>query len=191
MHTPKKIKGMSKPEDLIAVWNKFKSPEEPDLEVKWIFDDPLFSVNKESKQHPNGCVYIMNLRSLYNANVPGHWVALIKIYNPNESNFGKIYYYDPFGTILTKVGTNKLKSRYIYMNVNKEQNFTGENSESCGYYCILFLLSWIRKMKKYNYVVFDNKYQKFIDTVPNDKYIKMNIDAMTKEIENNIMCEKI
>lgn len=180
-----KMSGMSKGEDLISVWNKFKSDTEPDLEVKWIFGNPEYAFNEDTQEHPHGCVYIMNLRSLYNPRVPGHWVALVKVYNPNMKEYGKIYYYDPFGTILSKKGTDKLKCRYIYESVDKEQNFKGIDSDSCGYFCILFLLSWLRRFKKYNYAVFDNQSKRFIDTSPNNNYIKMNVGAMQKELDNN------
>ena len=69
---------MSTAEDLLKVWNKFKSDTEPDLIVDWNFHNPEFALYP-TKEHPHGVVYIMNLRSLYNPNVPGHWVALIKI----------------------------------------------------------------------------------------------------------------
>lgn len=170
------MSGMSSADDLIEVWNKFKSPDEPELKVEWIFKNPIEDYKKT--------VYIMNLRSLYNPNVPGHWVALVRV------GF-IVYYYDPFGTILTKQGTNKLNCRYIYENIIKEQNFIGENSDSCGYYCIMFLLSFIRRFKRYNYVVFDNKYKRFIDTIPNNKYIKIDIQHQIKEIENNEKSRKI
>ena len=168
--------GMSSADDLINVWNKFKSKEEPNLKVLWNFQNPVDDYKKS--------VYIMNLRSLYNPKVPGHWVALIRV------GF-IVYYYDPFGTILTKLGTKKLNCRYIYENIIKEQNFIGENSESCGYYCIMFLLSFIRRFKRYNYVVFDNKYKRFVDTIPNNKYIKIDIQHQIKEIQNNEMSSKL
>lgn len=167
----KKLSGMSTADDLINVWDKFKSPEEPNLKVLWNFQNPDEGV-KDS-------VYIMNLRSLYNPNIPGHWVALVRV------GF-IVYYYDPFGTILTKRGTNKLNCKYIYENVVKEQNFIGVDSDSCGYYCILFLLSFIRRLKKYNYVIFNNDIKKFVDTIPNNRYIKIDIPHQIKEIENNI-----
>lgn len=170
------MKGMSTSNDLIKVWNKFKSIDEPNLIVSWDFINP--------EKQKNEAVYIMNLRSLYNPNIPGHWVALVRV------GF-IIYYYDPFGCILTQRGTNKLKCKYIYENVNKEQNFTGTDSDSCGYFCILYLLSFIRKFKKYDYVIFDNQYKKFVDTLPNNKYIKINIESMIKEIENNEMSKKL
>lgn len=170
------MSGMSTADDLIDVWNKFKSNDEPDLIVSWNFINPVDDYKKN--------VYITNLRSLYNPNVPGHWVALVRV------GF-IIYYYDPFGTILTKRGTNKLNCRYIYENIIKEQNFIGENSDSCGYYCIMFLLSFIRRFKRYNYVVFDNKIKRFVDTVPNNKYIKIDIQHQLKEIVNNEESEKI
>lgn len=181
----KSLSGMSKGEDLIGVWNKFKSDKEPDLVVLWDFQDPKYAINDEKS-----CVYIMNIRSLYNRNLPGHWVALIKV-RSNNGKFDKIYYYDPFSCILVKRGTDKLKCRYIYENLIKEQNFTGKDSDSCGYYCILFLLSWIRRTKYYRYAVFDNERKKFVDTIPNNKYIKINFEAMDKEILNNIAAEKI
>lgn len=164
------MSGMSSAEDLINVWNKFKSPSEPELKVFWNFQNPTDNV-KDS-------VYIMNLRSLYNSKVPGHWVALIRV------GF-IIYYYDPFGTILTKVGTKKLNCKFIYENIIKEQNFIGTDSDSCGYYCIMFLLSFIRKFKKYNYVIFNNDIKKFVDTVPNNKFLNIDISHQLKEIENN------
>lgn len=170
------MKGMSTAKDLKEVWNKFKSDEEPDLIVEWNFKNPELEKDK--------AVYIMNLRSLYNPNIPGHWVALVR-------SGSIVYYYDPFGTILIKRGTNKIKSKYIYENVIKEQNFKGENYDSCGYYCIMFLLSYLRKFKKYNYVVFDNEYKKFIDTIPNNRFIKIDIDSMVKEIDNNEMSAKV
>lgn len=170
------MSGMSTADDLIDVWNKFKSNDEPDLIVSWNFINPIDDYKKS--------VYITNLRSLYNPNVPGHWVALVRV------GF-IIYYYDPFGTILTKRGTNKLNCRYIYENIIKEQNFIGENSDSCGYYCIMFLLSFIRRFKRYNYVVFDNKIKRFVDTVPNNVYIKIDIQHQLKEIVNNEESEKI
>lgn len=172
----KNLSGMSSAEDLINVWNKFKSQSEPELKVLWNFQNPTDNYKQS--------VYIMNLRSLYNPNVPGHWVALVRV------GF-IIYYYDPFGTILTKVGTNKLNCLYIYENVIKEQNFIGTDSDSCGYYCILFLLSFIRKLKKYNYVVFNNKIKKFVDTIPNNRYIHIDIPHQIKEIENNILSAKV
>lgn len=170
------MSGMSTADDLIDVWNKFKSNDEPDLIVSWNFINPIDDYKKN--------VYITNLRSLYNPNVPGHWVALVRV------GF-IVYYYDPFGTILTKRGTNKLNCRYIYENIIKEQNFIGENSDSCGYYCIMFLLSFIRRFKRYNYVVFDNKIKRFVDTVPNNTYIKIDIQHQLKEIVNNEESEKI
>lgn len=181
-----KLSGMSNGEDLVEVWNKFKSPDEPSLEVKWNFENPKYAVNDDVKP----TIYIMNLRSLYNNKVPGHWIAMIRVKSHNK-DYDKIYYYDPFGTILPKIGSNVLKARYIYENLVKEQNFKGVDSDSCGYFCILFLLSWIRRTKYYNYAVFDNKYKKFIDTIPNNKYIKINLDAMEKELVNNEMSAKI
>ena len=170
------LSGMSSADDLIEVWNKFKSVDEPNLKVYWNFQNPDDSI-KDS-------VYIMNLRSLYNPNVPGHWVALIRV------GF-IIYYYDPFGTILTKRGTKKIKCKYIYENIIKEQNFIGRDSDSCGYYCILFLLSFIRRFKQYNYVIFNNEIKKFVDTIPNNKFIRIDINHQIKEIENNILSEKV
>ena len=187
---PKQIKGMSNADDLISVWNKFKSDNEPDLIVNWNFTNPDKPVR--SNDGSKGYVYIMNLRSLYNPKVPGHWVALIRL--DTEPNYSKIYYYDPFGTILSKRGVNKLDCRYILENVTKEQNFNGENSDSCGYYCILWLLSWLRngyKNNKYDYVLFDKKYNRFTDTTPNDRYIKMNLNAMETELANNIQSSKM
>lgn len=172
----KKISGMSTAADLLNVWNKFKSEDEPDLKVEWNFQNPTLNKNE--------AVYIMNLRSLYNPNVPGHWVALVRV------GF-IIYYYDPFGTILTKKGTDLLDCKYIYENIIKEQNFKGENSNSCGYYCIMFLLSFLRRFKYYNYVVFDNKNKKFIDTIPNNKKLYIDIPHQEKEIINNKLSEKI
>lgn len=170
------MNGMSTERDLKEVWDKFKSNDEPELIVNWNFTNPDKSIKE--------AVYIMNLRSLYNPNIPGHWVALIRI------GF-IVYYYDPFGTILTKRGTNKINARYIYENVNKEQNFKGVNSDSCGYYCILFLLGFVRRFKKYEYVIFDNKFKRFVDTQPNNQVIKMNIPAMITEITNNEASEKL
>lgn len=192
------MEGMSTAEDLIKVWNKFKSKNEPDLIVDWNFHNPELSLH-QTKDHPHGVVYIMNIRSLYNNQVPGHWVALIRIYNDKPSEYGKIYYYNPFGTILPKIAVEKLDCRYIYESVHKEQNFTGENSESCGYYCIMFLLAFLRRFKSYEYIVFDKKFVtpytlngktygqegRFIDTQPNNVKFKINIDAMEKEISSN------
>ena len=172
----KPLSGMSSGDDLISVWNKFKSDDEPNLKVCWNFTNP--------EENKDKTVYIMNLRSLYNPNVPGHWVALIRL------NF-IVYYYDPFGTILTKEGTDKIKCRYIYENIVKEQNFKGVDSNSCGYYCIMFLLSFIRRFKRYNYVIFDNEYKRFIDTQPNDKKLYIDIEHQKKEILNNIQSKKI
>lgn len=171
------MKGMSTGEDLIEVWNKFRSEKEEKLMVNWEFSD--------IKSRSDGYVYIQNLRSLYNKNVPGHWVACVR-----EGSI--IYYYDPFGCILTKRGVEKFKNcSFIYESLTHDQSFTGENSTSCGYYCIFFLLNFIRKFKKpAPYVVFSVVYQKFIDTDPNDKYIKINVESMKKEIENNESCEK-
>lgn len=170
---------MSSANDLINVWNKFKSEKEPALKVNWEFSD-IDDMNKSN------CVYIQNLRSLYNPNVPGHWVACVRI--------GFVYYYyDPFGTILTKRGVNKFKSgSYIYESITKEQNFTGTDSDSCGYYCIFYLLNFIRNFRKnkYSYVVFNIKANKFVDTVPSDKKIYPNLNAMKLEIENNIQSKK-
>lgn len=178
------MKGMSTAEDLINVWNKFKSDTEPDLIVDWNFHNPELSLH-QTKEHPHGVVYIMNVRSLYNANVPGHWVAMIRIYNENPNEYGKIYYYNPFGTILPKIGMNKLKCRYVYESIKKEQNFIGDNSDSCGYYCIMFLLAFLRRFKSYEYIVFDKKYNLFIDTQPNNVKFNVNLDAMEKEISSN------
>lgn len=192
------MEGMSTAEDLIKVWNKFKSKTEPDLIVDWNFHNPELSLH-QTKDHPHGVVYIMNIRSLYNNQVPGHWVALIRIYNDKPSEYGKIYYYNPFGTILPKIAVEKLDCRYIYESIHKEQNFTGENSESCGYYCIMFLLAFLRRFKSYEYIVFDKKFVthynqngktygqngRFIDTQPNNVKFKINIDAMEKEISSN------
>lgn len=185
------MEGMSTAEDLIKVWNKFKSKTEPDLIVDWNFHNPELSLH-QTKDHPHGVVYIMNIRSLYNNQVPGHWVALIRIFNEKPSEYGKIYYYNPFGTILPKIAVEKLDCRYIYESVHKEQNFTGENSESCGYYCIMFLLAFLRRFKSYEYIVFDKKFistnnpnGRFIDTQPNNVKFKINIDAMEKEISSN------
>lgn len=170
------LSGMSTGEDLINVWNKFKSKEEPGLKVFWNFQNP--------EENKDKYVYIMNLRSLYNPNVPGHWVALVRI------GF-IVYYYDPFGTILTKQGTDKIKCSYIYENIIKEQNFKGIDSNSCGYYCIMFLLSFLRRFKRYNYVVFDNNHKKFIDTIPNNVKLYIDIEHQKKEILNNIESKKI
>lgn len=193
---PKQIKGMSNADDLISVWNKFKSDNEPNLIVNWNFTNPDKPVRSDGSG--NGYVYIMNLRSLYNPKVPGHWVAMIRLdsssNNKSNENYSKIYYYDPFGTILSKRGVDKLDCRYILENVTKEQNFNGENSDSCGYFCILWLLSWLRngyKYNKYDYVLFDKKYNRFTDTTPNDRYIKMNLKAMETELVNNINCSKL
>lgn len=176
MNNKNKMSGMSSADDLLNVWDKFKSPDEPLLKVSWDFINP--------DDNYKDTVYIMNLRSLYNPNVPGHWVALVRV------GF-IIYYYDPFGTILTKKGVNKLNCRFIYENIIKEQNFKGENSNSCGYYCIMYLLSFIRRFKKYNYVIFDNKFKRFVDTIPNNKFIKIDIEHQVKEIENNEMASQI
>lgn len=170
------LSGMSTANDLINVWNKFKSKDEPELKVLWNFTNP----EKDNRE----CVYIMNLRSLYNPNVPGHWVALVRV------GF-IVYYYDPFGTILTKLGTDKIKCRYIYENIIKEQNFKGVDSDSCGYYCVMFLLSFLRRFKRYNYVVFDNNYKKFIDTIPNNKKLFIDIEHQKKEILNNIESKNV
>ena len=171
------MKGMSTGEDLIEVWNKFKSEDEENLIVNWDFQD--------IKPRSEGFVYIQNLRSLYNKDVPGHWVACVR-----EGSI--MYYYDPFGCILPKRGVDKLKDvKFIYESLTHDQSFKGENSTSCGYYCIFFLLNFIRKFKKpAPYAVFSVEYGKFIDTDPNDKYIKVNIESMKTEIENNISCEK-
>lgn len=173
------MKGMSSAQDLVNVWNKFKSDSEPDLKVNWNFSD----ISDMRESH---CVFIQNLRSLYNPSVPGHWVACVRV--------GFVYYYyDPFGTILTKRGVNKFKhGSYIYESIKKEQNFTGDNSDSCGYYCIFYLLNFIRRFKKraYDYVVFNINNGKFVDTVPSDKKIYPNIEAMKIEIENNMKAIK-
>lgn len=202
------MKGMSTAEDLLKVWNKFKSDTEPDLIVDWNFHNPEFALYP-SKQHPHGVVYIMNLRSLYNPNVPGHWVALIKIHTDTSKDskayqkYGKIYYYDPFGGILPQRGVNKLDCRYIYESINKEQNFTGDNSDSCGYYCIMYLLAFLRKNKNthlsipHNYVIFDKYPSKnyptgrFIDTQPNNVKFKINFDAIQKELISNLQSSKM
>lgn len=184
MSSPKHIKGMSTADDLIASWNKFKSDTEPRLVVSWMFKNPEYAINSDKPT-----VYIMNLRSLYNPHVPGHWIAMIKVDSHDFKNeYSKIYYYDPFGTILASRGVKKLNCRYILENVTKEQNFTGDNSDSCGYYCILWLLSWLRNKRsesKYQYVLFDKKYGRFTDSTPNDRLIRMNINAMKTELMNN------
>ena len=186
----KNMKGMSTAEDLIKVWNKFKAPNEPDLIVDWNFRNPEYSLYP-TNDHPHGVVYISNLRSLFNPNIGGHWIAMIRIHNTKPDEFGKIYYYDPFGTILVKRGVDKLKCRYIYEACDKEQAFIGDNSDSCGYYCIMFLLAFIRKFKSYHYIVFDKKYNRFIDTQPNNVKFKINIEAMEKEITNNELSAKL
>ena len=117
---------------------------------------------------------------------------MVRIHNTKPDEFGKIYYYDPFGTILASRGVKKLNCRFILENVTKEQNFTGDNSDSCGYYCILWLLSWLRNKRsesKYQYVLFDKKYNKFTDSTPNDRLIRMNINAMKTELMNNKLSE--
>lgn len=170
---------MSSADDLINVWNKFKSDDEPNLVVNWEFSDI------ENLKDSNN-VYIQNLRSLYNSDVPGHWVACVR-------TGGIYYYYDPFGCILTKRGVEVLKeASYIYESLNQDQNFTGENCESCGYFCIFFLLNFIRKFKKsgYKYVVFQVQNQRFIDTIPAYKQINIDIERMEEEITNNLECEK-
>lgn len=171
------MKGMSSGEDLIEVWNKFKGKDEEQLIVNWEFQD--------IKSRSEGYVYIQNLRSLYNKDVPGHWVACVRE--------GKIiYYYDPFGCILVQRGVDKFTDcAFIYESLKHDQPFTGENSTSCGYYCIFFLLNFIRKFRKpAPYAVFAVQYEKFIDTDPNDQYIKVNVEGMRDEIENNLSCEK-
>ena len=195
----KGMEGMSTAEDLIKVWNKFKSADEPDLTVSWKFHNPEFELYP-SKEHPNGVVYIMNLRSLYNPNVPGHWVALIKIHAKNEK-YSKIYYYDPFGGILPQRGVDKLDCKYIYESIKKEQNFIGDNSDSCGYYCIMYLLAFIRRNKEshlsnnYQYIIFDKKKKKkypngmFVDTQPNNVKFKINYDAIEKELISNLSAQ--
>lgn len=168
------MEGMSSAEDLINVWNKFKSDDEPNLVVNWEFSD----IENLKDSHK---VYIQNLRSLYNKDVPGHWVACVR-------TGGIYYYYDPFGCILTKRGVEVFKdASYIYESLNQDQNFTGENCESCGYFCIFYLLNFLRKFKKsgYRYAVFQVSSQKFIDTIPNYKPINVDIERMEKEIENN------
>ena len=169
---------MSTADDLKNVWNKFKSPEEPNLEVYWNLQNPKFQYDGD-----NPTVYIMNLRSIYNPDLPGHWIAMVRT-SPTD-----VFYYDSFGSILTKRGIKNIDTRYLYENVIKEQNFIGENSDSCGYYCILFLLAFIRGFKKYRFVVFDKKLDKFITTIPDDHYIKINFDAIKTEIANNELCE--
>lgn len=168
------MEGMSSAEDLINVWNKFKSEDEPNLVVNWEFSD----IENLKDSHN---VYIQNLRSLYNKDVPGHWVACVR-------TGGIYYYYDPFGCILPKRGVEVFKdASYIYESLNQDQNFTGENCESCGYFCIFYLLNFLRKFKKsgYRYAVFQVSSQKFIDTIPNYKPINIDIERMEKEIENN------
>ena len=54
------MEGMSSAEELIEVWNKFKSEDEPELVVNWEFQD-IESLGESNK------VYIQNLRSLYNS----------------------------------------------------------------------------------------------------------------------------
>lgn len=172
------MKGMSSAEELIEVWNKFKSEDEPELVVNWEFQD-IENLGDSNK------VYIQNLRSLYNSDVPGHWVACVRT--------GVIYfYYDPFGCILVKRGVKAFKEAgYIYESLNQEQNFTGENSESCGYFCIFYLLNFVRKFRRagYNYAIFETSKERFIDTIPAEKYIKINFDKMEEEITNNMSVE--
>lgn len=196
---PKRMQGMSTADDLVKVWNKFKSADEPDLIVDWNFHNPEYALHQYN-EYPHGVVYIMNLRSLYNSKVPGHWIAMIKTYTKpeDEEKYGKIYYYDPFGGILPQRGVDKLKCRYIYESIKKEQNFTGENSDSCGYYCIMFLLAFLRRNRKthlsnsYEYVIFDKYPRKnypsgmFIDTQPNNVKFKINYDAIEKELVSNL-----
>ena len=174
------MEGMSSAEELINVWNKFKSDDEPELVVNWEFQD-IESLGDSNK------VYIQNLRSLYNPDVPGHWVACVRT--------GIIYYYyDPFGCILVKRGVNKFKDAgFIYESVNSDQNFTGENSESCGYFCIFYLLNFIRKFRRagYKYVVFECNKQRFIDTIPAEKHIEIKIEKMEEEITNNLSVDKM
>lgn len=166
---------MSSAEELIEVWNKFKSEDEPELVVNWEFQD-IESLGESNK------VYIQNLRSLYNSQVPGHWVACVRT--------GIIYfYYDPFGCILVKRGVKMFKDAgYIYESLNQDQNFTGENSDSCGYFCIFYLLNFVRKFRRagYQYVVFETNKQRFIDTIPAEKHINVNIEKMEEEITNNL-----
>lgn len=198
------MKGMSTAEDLVKVWNKFKSADEPDLIVDWNFHNPEYALHQYN-EHPHGVVYIMNLRSLYNSKVPGHWIAMIKTYTKpeDEEKYGKIYYYDPFGGILPQRGVDKLKCRYIYESIKKEQNFTGENSDSCGYYCIMFLLAFLRRNRKthlsnsYEYMIFDKFPTKnypsgrFIDTQPNNVKFQINFDAIEKELVSNLQTENM
>ena len=173
------MKGMSSAEELVQVWNKFKADDEPELVVNWQFQD-IESLGESNK------VYIQNLRSLYNSDVPGHWVACVRT--------GMIYYYyDPFGCILTKRGVDCFKEAgFIYESVSQDQNFTGENSDSCGYFCIFYLLNFIRKFKRagYYYVVFQVNNERFVDTIPAEKYIKMDLGKMEEEITNNLSSEK-
>ena len=172
------MKGMSSAEELIEVWNRFKSEEEPELIVNWEFQD-IENLGDSNK------VYIQNLRSLYNTEVPGHWVACVRT--------GVIYfYYDPFGCILVKRGVQRLKeASYIYESLNQDQNFTGENSDSCGYFCIFYLLNFVRKFRRagYNYAIFETSKERFIDTIPAEKYIKINFEKMEEEITNNMSVE--
>lgn len=172
------MKGMSSAEELIEVWNKFKSEDEPELVVNWEFQD-IENLGDSNK------VYIQNLRSLYNSDVPGHWVACVRT--------GVIYfYYDPFGCILVKRGVKLFKDAgYIYESLNQDQNFTGENSDSCGYFCIFYLLNFVRKFRRagYNYAVFETSKGRFIDTIPAEKYIKINFEKMEEEITNNMSVE--
>lgn len=204
--TKHSMKGMSTAEDLVKVWNKFKSADEPDLIVDWNFHNPKYALH-QYKEYPHGVVYIMNLRSLYNSKVPGHWVAMIKTYTKpeDEEKYGRIYYYDPFGGILPQRGVNKLKCRYIYESIKKEQNFTGENSDSCGYYCIMFLLAFLRRNRKthlsnsYEYMIFDKNPPsqknypsgRFIDTQPNNVKFKINFEAIEKELVSNLQTENM
>lgn len=172
------MKGMSSAEELIEVWNRFKSEEEPELVVNWEFQD-IENLGDSNK------VYIQNLRSLYNTEVPGHWVACVRT--------GVIYfYYDPFGCILVKRGVKRLEgASYIYESLNQDQNFTGENSDSCGYFCIFYLLNFVRKFRRagYNYTIFETSKERFIDTIPAEKYIKINFEKMEEEITNNMSVE--
>ena len=77
---------------------------------------------------------------------------------------------------------------YIYESLNQDQNFTGENSDSCGYFCIFYLLNFVRKFRRagYQYVVFETNKQRFIDTIPAEKHINVNIEKMEEEITNNL-----
>ena len=193
----KQMTGLSTAESLIEVWNKWKSDREPDLVVSWEFKFPDETFWNYSTNSP-GKVYIMNMRSVYDSKVTGHWTAMILTKTA-------LYYCDPFGCILTKKHISRLLStkpksftnnpdikpeniHIICESINKVQNFTGQDSDSCGYYCIMFLLSWLRRKQfgyKYSYVVFDMNTQKFIDTIPNNRKLRINIDAMVKEIDAN------